>query len=81
MEMYHDFYLGHEKSVENVVKAWSFFDGYWRKERKFIMKTRKNKKSERMGFTGYTDAPPEIEKEMEDAVLVKDSCHLPKNLC
>jgi hypothetical protein len=50
------------------------------KKEKFIMKTRKNKKSERMGFTGYTDAPPEIEKEMEDAVLVKDFLPPPEKL-
>jgi len=62
MEMYHDFYLGHEKSVENVVKHGVSFDGYWRKERKIYYENKKNKKSERMVFTGYTDAPPEIEK-------------------
>jgi hypothetical protein len=36
------------------------------------MKTSRNKKSDKIGFTGYTDAPLEIEKAMEVAVLVKD---------
>jgi hypothetical protein len=36
------------------------------------MKTNKNKKSEKVAFAGYTDAPVKIEKEMEGAVLIKD---------
>jgi hypothetical protein len=30
------------------------------------------KKTVEIGFTGYTDAPPDIEKEMDRAILVKD---------
>lgn len=36
------------------------------------MEIRKTEKPAKIGFTGYTDAPPEIEKEMEDAVPIKD---------
>jgi hypothetical protein len=36
------------------------------------MKTNKKIQSEKIGFIGYTKAPPEIEKEMESAILVKD---------
>ena len=44
------------------------------------MKTSKNNKSEKIGFRGYTDAPPEIEKAMENAVLVKDFLPAPGTL-
>jgi DNA-binding transcriptional regulator YiaG len=38
------------------------------------------KKTVGIGFTGYTDAPPDIEKEMDRAVLVKDFLPSPKEL-
>jgi len=44
------------------------------------MKTKKTKTFEKTGFIGYTDAPPEIEKEMEGAVLVKDFLPPPEKL-
>ena len=36
------------------------------------MKTSRNRLPEKIRFTGYTDAPPEIEKAMQESVLVKD---------
>jgi len=44
------------------------------------MKTSKRKKTGKISFTGYTDAPPKIEKEMIGAVLVKDFLPSPGEL-
>jgi hypothetical protein len=44
------------------------------------MKTKKNKAAATSGFTGYTDAPPVIGKEMEGAKRVKDFLPPPEEL-
>lgn len=50
------------------------------KGEKSTMKISKNKKTEKIGFTGYTDAPANIEKSMDGAVLVKDFLPTPQKL-
>jgi len=44
------------------------------------MKTKKNKAAATSGFTGYTDAPPAIGKEMEGMKRVKDFLPSPAKL-
>jgi hypothetical protein len=44
------------------------------------MKTKKNKAAATGGFTGYTDAPPAIGKELEGAKRVKDFLPIPEKL-